>query len=116
MRKHLSVALLALAAATAPASAEEKSPPAWQSPAAEAELKVNGLPVYSSDNEMVGHVSQVWLRSGKQVVFAEMSGFLGIGPSATVEVPPAMYRQRSDRVELTLPAAQVRNVLPKPQS
>jgi len=116
MRKHLSVALIALASAVAPAMAQEKSLQAWEPPPAEAESKLVGLPVYSSDNEKVGQVSQVWMRSGKQVVFAEMSGFLGIGPSATVEVPPAMYRQRADRVELTMPASQVRKILPKPQS
>jgi hypothetical protein len=72
---------------------------------------LEGLPIYSSDNEKVGTVKSVEKNSDGSVgtLQAEIEGFLGLGTSS-VRLTPDQFKQAGDRVVLAQTAAQVRGV------
>jgi hypothetical protein len=70
---------------------------------------LDGLPVYSSDNQKVGGVKSVEKNSDESVgtLQAEIEGFLGLGTSS-VRFTPDQFKQAGDRVVLSQTAAKVR--------
>ena len=73
--------------------------------------KLEGLPIYSSDNQKVGAVKSVEKNSDGSVgtLQAEIEGFLGLGTSS-VRLTPDQFKHTGDRVVLSQTAAQVRGV------
>jgi hypothetical protein len=115
-RPILAAGILALALATEHASAQQSQPPegkppaAQQPPAGQAETAVIGLPVYSSDGQKLGEVTDVGTSDGKRAVRAEMGEFLGLGPSSVV-IGADAFQQKADRIELSMTADEVRAAL-----
>lgn len=92
------------------------TPQAWaqqtQSPPAQGEVALVGLPVYSSDGQKLGEVTQVGTAHGQRAVQAEIGGFLGIGSSPVVIVGNA-FQEKGDRIELLMTADEVRDSVAK---
>ena len=80
-------------------------------PDAQAEAQILQLPVYSSDGQNLGRIMQVAVVEGKlKGVRAELGESLGIG-TAAVLIGAEVLEQKPDRLEITMTAAQVRDVL-----
>jgi hypothetical protein len=93
---------LAIALAVVPASAQQSQPPTMQP-----DIGLVGLPVYSSDGQMLGQVTDTVRAGGRQAVRAEMGAFLGLGPSIIL-IDADVFQTKVDRVELKMTAAEVR--------
>ncbi len=102
--------LLLLAGALATVTTMSASAQQPQSPPAQTETDLMGLPVYSSDGQKLGEVTQVGNADGQVAVRAEMGEFLGIG-SKSVIIPAEVYEQKGDRIELSMTAQEVRKRL-----
>lgn len=100
--------IVALGLVAGPASAQQS--PAPEPPAAQPETNVIGLPVYSSDGQKLGEVTDVGMSGGQRAVRAEMGGFLGLGSSPVV-IGADSFQQKADRIELSMTAEQVREAL-----
>lgn len=102
------LAVLAVALAVAPVVAQHKQkPPA----ASKADRALVGLPIFSSDGKRIGRVLEAGIDEDDQaVVIAEIERPLGIGSDA-VAIPPEMFVRKSNRIELTITAAEVRDRL-----
>ena len=66
-----------------------------------------GLPVYSSDGENIGTVSDLASNDGRLVAIVEMPAFLGFG-ARSVMIDAASFVQKVDRIELALTGRAVR--------
>ena len=110
MRKLLAAVSWLVIVAGAPALAQQELPPA-QAPA-QAEVQLVGLPVYSSDGEKLGEVTEVGMVAGRQMVRADMSAFLGLG-SSPVLIAAEMIERKADRVEVAMSAGEVRQTISK---
>jgi hypothetical protein len=104
----VATALATLLAAT-PASAQQTEP---QSPPTGQAQSLVGLPVYSSDGEKLGDITEVGMSAAGPAVQAEMGDFLGLGPSPVV-IPVGLFQQKPDRIELAMTAAEVRESVSK---
>ena len=102
--------LLLLAGALATVTTMSASAQQPQVPPAQTETDLMGLPVYSSDGQKLGEITQVGNADGQMAVRAEMGEFLGIG-SKSVIIPAKGYEQKGDRIELTMTAEEVRKRL-----
>ena len=90
---------LAAAGLGVPALAQQVPPTSPQE-----QVALQGLPIYSSDGTQVGQVTQVRVADGQvQSLRAELSAGMGLG-AKSVEIPAGKFRQRSDRVELSMTA------------
>jgi hypothetical protein len=70
-----------------------------------------GLPVFSSDGQKLGEVTDVGeVSGGQQAIRAEMGEFLGVG-STPVVIPPDAFQKKDDRIEAAMTAAEVRDTL-----
>ena len=98
---------VALAGATTSALAQEKQPPA-----AQPEVTLVGLPVYSSDGQKLGAVTEVGLSGAQRAVRAEIGGFLGLGSSPVV-IPANMFEHKGDRIEVMMTADEVKDTVSK---
>lgn len=96
---------IALSAAPATAQQNEQSTP-------QADLVLVGLPIYSSDGEKLGQVTQVGTAAGQRAVQAQIGGFLGVETS-TVVIAANAFQQKPDRIELSMTAAEVGETLSK---
>src|SRR5688572_1405188 len=99
--------LLLLACALATITTMSASAQQSQSAPAQTETELVGLPVYSSDGQKLGEVTQVGNSDGQVAVRAELGETLGIG-SRSVVIPAEVYKQKGDRIELSMTAEQVR--------
>jgi PRC-barrel domain len=111
---RLLVAAGILGAALAGPLSAQQSPPAEDRPPApqlQADKAIIGLPVFSSDGQKLGEVTDVEAVSGDQpAIRAEMGEFLGIG-SMPVVIAPDAFLKKDDRIELAMTAAEVRDTL-----
>jgi sporulation protein YlmC with PRC-barrel domain len=98
---------VAIALGTAPATAQQTPPGTAQQ-----ESSLVGLPIYSSDGEKLGEVTDVTMHEGQQAVLAEMGTFLGIG-TKPVLIPAGMVTRKGGRVELPMTAGEVKNIITK---
>lgn len=98
---------IALAATTTSALAQDKQPPA-----AQPEVTLVGLPVYSSDGQKLGAVTEVGVSGTQRAVRAEIGGFLGIGSNAVV-IPTNMFEHKGDRIEVLMTADEVKDTISK---
>jgi hypothetical protein len=71
-----------------------------------------GMPVYTSDGRQLGEVIQVGRQNDQPALRAEIGSFLGLG-STTVIIPTNMFQQRGNRIELSMTAAEVRELIAK---
>jgi opacity protein-like surface antigen len=116
MMRSVLAATLGIAALAAPASAQQAQPPQNQpeqnqpaAPPKQVDKGMIGLPVFSSDGQKLGEVTEVGeLPGGYQAIRAEMGEFLGIGATAVV-IASDMFQKKADRIELGLTAAEVRD-------
>jgi ribosomal 30S subunit maturation factor RimM len=104
--KILGAAFLAILIATASVLAQQQAPDTL------AEIQMVGLPVYSSDGEKLGEVTDIGSMQGRQIVHADMGAFLGLG-IREVLIPAGMFEQKIDRIEVPMSAAEVRETLAK---
>ena len=104
LRSTLVSMALCLALAAAPAHAQ------WQSPAAQQEPTLIGLPLYSSDGAILGEITAVGMYREHKAIEVEISGFLGFG-TKTIFVPIELVQVKSDRGELAMTADQVETVM-----
>lgn len=113
MPRSLLAGALALALTAGQGLAQERPPTAQQErpPAAQMEA-LRGLPVYSSDGQKLGQITQVGMSGTQPAVRAEIGGFLDVGQSAVV-IPFHMMQQKPDRIELAMTAAEVKDTLDK---
>jgi PRC-barrel domain len=112
MRKGpLAAAILAAGLATTSAFAQQSTPPA-QPPAQTDTKALVGLPVYSSDGEKLGEVTEVGTSGGQQAVRADFGTFLGMGPTAVI-IGADVFQQKPDRIEVAMTAAQVKDTVSK---
>lgn len=103
------LAALATALTVGPAMSQHRQGPS----AAQADNALIGLPIFSSDGEQIGKVVEIGIDDDDQaLVVAEIERPLGFGADA-VAIPTGMFVQRADRIELTITAAQVRDILAK---
>src|SRR5215831_929702 len=72
--RTLLAALTLLFAAPLPGNAQQKKVP----PAQQSDARLVGLPLYSSDGEKLGEVTQIVTAAGQRAVRAEMGAFLGL--------------------------------------
>jgi hypothetical protein len=108
MRGQLVLVVVAMVcAAAAPITAQPMHPPS-----ASEETALIGLPVYSSDGQKLGDVTQVSMADNQLV--ANFGNFLGFGP-VEVLIPGAMFVHKADRIEVKLTAAEVKDRLVEPQ-
>jgi hypothetical protein len=107
-RRLIVVGVIATAlAATSPIAAQPMQPPP-----SSAETVLVGLPVYSADGQKLGDVTQVSAADNQLV--ADFGSFLGLGPTGVI-IPGALFVRKTDRIELKLSAAEVKDHLLKPQ-
>jgi hypothetical protein len=109
LRKLLAgVAVMAALAGPAPFAFAQQS----QSPSTQPEAQLVGLPVYSSDGEKLGQVTDVQSFQGRQVLRADMGTFLGLGPSPVL-IPDEVFERKADRIEVAMTAADVKDTVAK---
>ena len=111
LRSRLAAATVLLAVAAGPVAAQQ-APSAENQPGASAAAALVGLPVYSSDGQRLGQISEVGSSSGRPAVRAELEESLGIG-SRNVIIFAHAFQQKSDRIELMMTAAEVKDTLSK---
>lgn len=77
----------------------------------EGQAQYRGWPVFTSDGEKVGEVTQVMPGSGgqREKLRVESGGFFGIG-SKTVEITPDQYKVAQNRIELQMTAEQAKDL------
>jgi len=109
LKLRVAAAVVAAALAATPALAQQAQPPAAQN-----ERELVGLAAYSSDGEKLGQVTHVGTAGGQPAVRAELGGFLDVAPSAVV-IPATMFEHKSDRIEVAMTAAEVKETLSKQQ-
>jgi hypothetical protein len=95
--------IAAALAATLPVSAQPTQPPS-----SSAETVLIGLPVYSSDGQKLGDVTDVSMADNQLV--ADFGSFLGLGPTGVI-IPGAMFVRNANRIEVKLTAAEVKDHL-----
>ena len=84
-------------------------------PTATKELRLYGLPIFTSDGVEIGVVSDTGTDEDDQLVLlAEIAMPLGMG-AQTVAIPLDLVAVKTDRVDLSLTAAQVRETLSRAQ-
>jgi ribosomal 30S subunit maturation factor RimM len=105
IRKPLVAAFLTAMLAIAPAYAQQQ-----QGPPTQGEVQLVGLPVYSSDGEKLGEVTNVGLVGGEQTLGADKGAFLGLG-SKQVLIPADMFKHKVDRIEISMSAAEVKETI-----
>jgi hypothetical protein len=110
--KTMSKSLLAgcmvlLSLAASPAMGQQE-----QGAQAQSDVVLVGLPVYSSDGEKLGQVTEVGTAAGRRAVQAQIGGFLGVETS-TVVIPDHVFQQKPDRIELSMTAAEVGETITK---
>ena len=110
--KPLVAACLMAMLATAPAFAQQQAP--QQTPPAQGQVQLVGLPVYSSDGEKLGEVTEVGIVGGQQTLGADMGTFLGLG-TKQVLIPADMFEHKVDRIEVAMSAAEVKEVISQQQ-
>lgn len=104
---------IALAAQPVPAQQTEPSRPEQSKPPAPAEQQqvdkdMIGMPVFSSDGQRIGEVTEVGeLPGGHKAIRAEIGQFLGLG-STPVVIASDMFEKKADRIELAITAAEVK--------
>jgi len=76
-------------------------------PAQESDAWLVGLPLYSSDGQKLGQVTEVVTAAGQRAVRAEMGTFLGLGPTPIL-IPEEMVDRKPDRVEIIMTASEVK--------
>jgi hypothetical protein len=90
------------------------SPAFAQQHSAQRKSTLVGLPVYSSDGQKLGEVTQEGRTGGKATVRADMGTFFGSGPNIVL-IDTDVFNAKPDRIELTMTAAEVREKLPIPR-
>src|SRR5262249_24199063 len=83
-----------------------------QEPSRSAEASLVGLAVYSSDGQRLGEVTHARLAGNQPVVRAEFGNVLGIGPVPVI-IPAAMFAQKTERIEMRLTGAEVKDEIAK---
>ena len=102
-RSALLAAFILLFAAPLLANAQHKK----VAPAQESDAWLVGLPLYSSDGQKLGQVTEVVTAAGQRAVRAEMGTFLGLGPTPIL-IPEEMVDRKPDRVEIIMTASEVK--------
>jgi len=107
MLKSTVTIAFALALSMLPATAQQTKPDT-----APQQTLAIGMPIYSSDGEKLGEVTQVGMHEGRHAVVAQLEPSVS---GAKVLIPTEMMRQHeNDRLELSMTAAEVRNTISKP--
>jgi hypothetical protein len=109
LRSRLAAAIVLLAVAAGSVAAQQ-TPSGENQPGVGAAAALVGLPVYSSDGQRLGQISEVGSSRGTPAVRAEMEESLGIGPQNVIIFAHA-FQQKSDRIELSMTAAEVKDTL-----
>jgi hypothetical protein len=94
--------------ATSPTFAQQH--PDTVVPTSDIDPRVIGLPIHSSDKQVIGIVKQAGVGNGEPVLIGEVERPLGLGPDL-LAIPISMYVNRGDHIELTIRADQVREKL-----
>lgn len=110
----LAAGILVMALAAGPVSAQQAQPSEGQpSPSqAESAKAMIGLPVFSSDGHRLGEVIEVGLMGGQEAIRAEIGAFLGTGTTPVV-IGPGIFRKKTDRIEVAMTAAEVKDSVSK---
>ena len=107
MLKAILAGMLAVALSTVPAIARTAPEPS----VAEGEVRIFGLPIFTSDNVQIGAVAETGTDDdGHMMLLAEIDSVLGMG-SRIVAIPVELIVLRTGRVDLFLTAAEVRDAL-----
>ena len=114
LRSRLAAAIVLLAVAAGPVAAQQ-APSVENQPGVGVAPTLVGLPVYSSDGQRLGQISEVGSSMGTPAVRAEMEESLGIGARNVIIFAHA-FQQKSDRIELAMTAAEVKDTLTKQKS
>jgi PRC-barrel domain len=107
----VSAAAIAVALTIAPVSpvAQHKQKPLAAKPSGSAV----GLPVFSSDGRRIGMVVATGIDEDDQAVLvAEIERLVAMGSDA-VAIPADIFVRKSDRIELTITAAEVSSMISK---
>jgi hypothetical protein len=107
LKALLVAATIVIPIATTSVVAQEKQPPA-----AQAEVTLVGLPVYSSDGQKLGEITEVGSSGGQPAVRAEIGEFMGLG-STPVVIPANIFERKGDRVEIRMTADEVKDTISK---
>ena len=99
--------VLAIALSAVPAIARA----APELPSANAEARLYGLPIFTSDGLRIGAVAETGTDDdGYMVLLAELEGTISMGPQI-VAIPLELIFLRADRIDLFLTATEVRERL-----
>jgi hypothetical protein len=99
--------MLAVALSAVPAIART----APELPSANAEARLYGLPIFTSDGLRIGAVAETATADdGYMVLLAELEGTVSMGPQM-VAIPLELILLRADRIDLFLTATEVRERL-----
>jgi hypothetical protein len=118
----LAAGILGIALAAQPLAAQQTEPgrPEQSQPTAPRQHQVDkdmiGMPVFSSDGEKIGEVTEVGeLAGGHKAIRAEIGRFLGLG-STPVVIASDMFEKKTDRIELAITAAEVKESISRQRS
>jgi len=116
-KPFLAAGILVMTLAAEPASAQQSQPAEGQPPASQTQTEKGkeliGLPVFSSDGQKLGKVTEVGVvPGGQQAIRAEIGEFLGTGTTPVVIVP-GIFQKKTDRIEVAMTAAEVRDSVSK---
>jgi hypothetical protein len=105
----LAAGMLAFVLGSAPALARPEPEP--ERPAAEATAPLQGLAVFTSDGVEIGAVTDTGTdEDGHTVLLAEIGLTLGFG-TETVAIPLDLFTLKDNRIDLSLTASEVRDIL-----
>jgi len=107
LKSTMTMIAVAMALSFSPVAAQQAPPDTAQQGAS-----VVGLPIYSSDGEKLGEVTQVGTHEGQQAVVAQLEPSLGT--AARVLIPAEMMTQQGDRLELPMTVEEVKKTISKP--
>jgi hypothetical protein len=112
-RSRFAVATLVLALAIPIASAQQ-NPPTKPPQSSQSDAELVGLPVYTSDGLKLGQVTNAARSHERAALVAELDEFQDVG-SISLVIDDDVYQRKTDRIELLLTAAEVKDAISQQQ-
>jgi PRC-barrel domain protein len=109
VQSAIAASLLALTLGAGTVSAQLTSEP----PTTQIDQSFVGRAIVSSDGQRIGQVTAVGLDAGQPVLVGDIERSLGFGADP-VAIPPELFVNKGDYIELTITAAEVRDRLARP--
>jgi hypothetical protein len=83
----------------------------WLTPGSR-EAALTSMPVFAADGHKIGSVVQIGIYQGQKALIASVDPRIGVRPQ-DILIPKDLYRERGNRIELTLTTPDVKRKLAK---